>query len=267
MIDDEWCRFFKNNGVLVGLSLDGDASLHNQNRIDTKGKGTYGRVMSAKQLLDRHNVPYNILCVLTAEAARRARRIWGFIVKAGIRHIQFIPCLASLDGLHHDNGKADATALDSKRFCQFYSVLFPLWKAEADRGNMVNVRLFEDLAGLHLTGQSITCGMSGRCTPQIVVEADGSVYPCDFYVLDEYRVANLSESSLREVFDAVVNSGFLNKPDTPKWCEDCPYTAWCHGGCKRMEKAVYGRDCGMRLFLDRHLTELIGYFRGKVGKI
>ena len=251
MIDDAWCRFFKGNKVLVGLSLDGDGALHNHNRVDLHGKGTYNRVMEAKKLLDRHKVDYNILCVLTAESARRARRLWGFIVKEGIRYIQFIPCLEPLDDISH-------MALTSTRFYKFYADLFPLWKAEAGKGNMVNIRLFEDLAGVYLAGKGLTCGMSGRCSPQMVVEADGSVYPCDFYVLDEYRVSNLAEASIKDVFEAVVASGFLEQGrQTYAQCGDCTYNKWCQGGCKRMARAVYGDDCGMKTFLDGHLDELL----------
>ena len=159
MINDNWCRFFKANNVLVGLSLDGDAPLHNHNRIDAQEKGTFNRVMEAKKLLDRHRVSYNVLCVLTAESARRARRLWGFILKEGIKHVQFIPCLEPLDELHPAAGTA---ALTSGKFFQFYGDLFPLWQAEAAKGNIIHVRLFEDLAGIYLTGQKLTCGISGR---------------------------------------------------------------------------------------------------------
>ena len=33
--------------------------------------------------------------------------------------------------------------------------------------------------------------MMGHCTCQYVVEADGGVYPCDFYVLDGYRLGDI----------------------------------------------------------------------------
>ena len=260
MIDDAWCRFFKDNNVLVGLSLDGDSALHNHNRIDAHEKGTYNRVMEAKKLLDRHNVHYNILCVLTSESARRARRLWGFILKEGIRYIQFIPCLEPLDTARPDaiSGTGAMAALTAPRFYKFYADLFPLWKAEADKGNMVSVRLFEDIAGIYLAGRGLTCGISGRCTPQIVVEADGSVYPCDFYVLDEYRVSNLAEFTIKEVFEAVVACGFLGQEQQAyAQCGNCAYHKWCQGGCKRMAKAVYGDECGMKLFLDECLKELL----------
>ena len=256
MVDEAWCEFFRKNKVLVGLSLDGDAALHNRNRMDIRGKGTYNRVMAAKKLFDRHRVDYNILCVLTSESARRAQRIWDFILRENIRHIQFIPCLEPLEG------PVPNTALNGKRFYQFYSALFRLWKKEAEKGNVISVRLFEDLAALHLAGQRITCGMSGRCTPQIIVEGDGSVYPCDFYVLDEYLIGNLTEHNLQEIFETVVRSDFLREgQQMPNWCGDCSYNMWCRGGCKRMARAIYGEHCGMRLFLDECLNDLLATVR------
>ena len=35
--------------------------------------------------------------------------------------------------------------------------------------------------------------MVGRCSIQFVVEGDGGVYPCDFYVLDEWRLGTVGQ--------------------------------------------------------------------------
>jgi len=251
MLDEKWCAFLKEHNFLVGLSLDGDMALHNRNRMDAQGKGTFNRVMDAKKQMDTHGVAYNILCVLTKETARRAKRIWDFIIKEKIQHIQFIPCLEPLNG-------NSPMALVGDRFHQFYATLFPLWKAEALKGNIVSIRLFEDLALLLLGGQPVTCGISGRCYPQIIVEADGGVYPCDFYVLDEYRVSDLSQHNLQTAFEAVVNSGFANVArQTSASCAECTHRRWCNGGCKRMVNAMYGNPCGMKLFLDECLQDLL----------
>ena len=252
MIDGAWCDFFKANDFLVGLSLDGDMALHNQNRMDRNGKGTFKRVMDAKKTMDQSGVEYNILCVLTAESSRRASRIWDFIIREDIRHIQFIPCLESLEGTPHP------AALTGERFYRFYTALYPLWENEANKNNIINVRLFEDIAGIFLAGRGVTCGISGRCSPQIVVEADGGAYPCDFYMIDKYRISDLTRFSLREVFEAVVSSGFLaDMPPPPPLCGACAHNQWCGGGCKRMARAVYGENCGMKMFLDERLDSLL----------
>jgi uncharacterized protein len=169
-----------------------------------------------------------------------------------IRYVQFIPCLESLDGDMHP------AACTADRFYRFYTELFPLWKTEADKGNLINIRLFEDITGVFYSGRGVTCGISGRCSPQIAVEADGGVYPCDFYMLDEYKAGNLALQPLREVFDSVVSGGFsAGAPRPPARCEGCAYVKWCAGGCKRLANAVYGERCGMKMFLDERLDGLL----------
>lgn len=75
--------------------------------------------------------------------------------------------------------------------------------------------LFDDLVNLLAVGQCNACGLVGSCQTQIVVEADGGVYPCDFYVLDEWRVGNLCQESLRQVWDQAQKSGFLTREREP----------------------------------------------------
>lgn len=44
-----------------------------------------------------------------------------------------------------------------------------------------------------------SCEQRGSCGAMYVVEADGSVYPCDFYVLDDYKLGNFNFSTLKEI--------------------------------------------------------------------
>ena len=257
MIDNNWCNFLRKNNFLVGLSLDGYAALHNLNRRDSFGKGTFNRVMDVKKNLDTHKVMYNILCVLTSESARRAKRIWNFIIKEKISHIQFIPCLEPLE-----SSSSNDSALTGNRFYNFYSDIYPLWKQEALKRNVISVRLFEDLSLLFLSGHPVTCGVTGKCSPQIIVEADGGVYPCDFYVLDQYRVSDLTKHNLREAIESVINSSFIKEQQQlPIDCMNCSHNRWCRGGCKRMAKAVYGENCGMKRFADMYLNDLLTVYK------
>ena len=43
LIDEEWIEIFSKYNIAVSVSLDGDQTTHDANRIDTKGKGTYLR--------------------------------------------------------------------------------------------------------------------------------------------------------------------------------------------------------------------------------
>lgn len=250
LLDDEWCAFFKKHSFLIGLSLDGPAALHNQNRLDAEGAGTFAKTAAAMRLLNTHKVEFNILCVLTAEAARHPQKMWRFILNENIRYIQFIPCLSGLS-----NKEKSPWALTPQRFFSFYSALAPLWMAEAEKGNYVSVKLFDDIVNLFVRGQITACGINGKCAPQYVIEADGGVYPCDFYVLDENRLGSMADLSIKDAYEKTCQCGFLeNRKSLPPLCAGCKYLPACGGGCKRMANAVYanGGFCGWQKLLDAH---------------
>ncbi|WP_086348272.1 radical SAM/SPASM domain-containing protein [Candidatus Enterococcus clewellii] len=235
LIDEKWCAFFKNHDFLVGLSIDGHPLYHDMNRLDSKGRGTFRRVLETKRLFDTYEIDYNVLCVLTNPLAKEAKKVFQFIKDENIQYIQFIPCLASLD-----ETEKDSYALTPKRFANFYQQLLKLWLRELKEGNYISIKLFDDLINLLVKRTVSACGMLGNCQIQYVIEADGSVYPCDFYVLDEYRLGYIQEQTLRELFEQKRSREFLcSKEKLSSYCESCPFFKACRGGCKRMKEVVY----------------------------
>lgn len=248
LLDEEWAVFLRENRFLVGLSLDGYAEKHNQYRLDAQGKGTFAQVLAAKRLMDEHRVEYNLLCTLTNDLARHPQKVWGFILEEDVRFIQFTPCLGGLDGAPDD------WRLTPRRFHGFYAQLFSLWRQAAQKGNYVSVKLFDDIVNLFVRREVTACGLQGQCQLQNIVEADGSVYPCDFYVLDRYRGGNLAQEPLSEIQPRLEQTGFLTSRQTlPAACGACRYKQACQGGCKRLATAMCVGEtgfCGYRQLLD-----------------
>ena len=92
LLDDEWCRFFRENNFLVGLSMDGPAEVHDRYRKDRAGRGTFDRVLRAARLLQEHRVEFNILCTVNAKNADRPLDVYRFFRdELGAQFIQFIP--------------------------------------------------------------------------------------------------------------------------------------------------------------------------------
>jgi uncharacterized protein len=255
LLDGAWCEFFREHNFLLGLSLDACKRLHDRNRLSADGKGTWELCLQKKALLEKHRVEYNILCVLTNDLAKEPERAWRFIQNEKIRYIQFIPCL--------DSPASPENTLRPVQFAKFYSRLLHWWIKELEQGNYISVKFFDDVVHYFCKGVPTACGIDGQCHNQFVVEADGGVYPCDFYAFDQYKTGNLAESALREIFNSEKSLAFLNeKPEMPKLCGDCRFWRACRGGCRRMRNVMYagpgGVVCGCRAFLEKCLGPL-GY--------
>lgn len=89
LIDDSWCRFFREEEADVGVSLDGPAWLHDAHRRTRAGAGTHAAAMRGVALLREHQVPFHVICVLTRESLDHADAIIDFCLEHGIDRIGF----------------------------------------------------------------------------------------------------------------------------------------------------------------------------------
>ena len=255
LIDEDWCRFLADHHFLVGLSQDGPRDIHDFCRPDASGKGTFSRTVQAICLFNEYKIDYNILSVITKQFARHPQAVWDYYRRSGIKYVQLIPCLKPLK-----DGRADPTDLTPRMYGNFMKQFFRLWYAAFLRGEYLSVRQFDNLV-LMLRGQPPEqCGLSGRCTPQFVVEADGSVYPCDFYTLDEYRCGNAAQQPVEEIGASEGMRRFL-RGETPvgELCPSCEVRGLCGGGCRRY-RSFYTLEsgyCPQQDFLYDALPQLL----------
>lgn len=255
LLDEDWCRLLAKERFLVGLSFDGTPELHDFLRPDSKGAGTAKRVLQAAALMDAAGVDYNILTVVTRQAAKHPRQIFSYCQKRGFRFIQFIPCLPPFEGKEdapfHDPFHAPSHALTPRLYAAFLKDMFRLWREALAKGEYISVRLFDNLVRLAGGGPPEQCGMLGFCQPQFVVEADGGVYPCDFYVLDAYRMGSVREKDFRELADSPALTDFLRPVEKNPLCGQCPCLKICGGGCRRYRDFYFSEAgyCPYRDFL------------------
>lgn len=78
LITQRWCQFFREHDIHIGISLDGPQPLHDANRVDRNGKGTFERVMRGIELLRANNIPYAVISVITGTSTRHADEFWKF---------------------------------------------------------------------------------------------------------------------------------------------------------------------------------------------
>ncbi len=229
-LDAEWASFLAKNHFLVGISLDGDKILHDRCRVDASGKGTWNRVTRAISLLQKAKTDLNLLCVVTRDCARSAVRVYHALQKTGVRYLQFIPCLDPID-----QARGSMTySLLPENYGNFLCALFDEWFRDWQSGHYTSVRLFDDYVHLMMGQPASTCSTSGSCGAYFVVEADGSIYPCDFYSLDEWKLGYLGDQTLESLSRCDLSRRFLQEGlDHPAACTSCPWQGLCFGGCKR----------------------------------
>ena len=231
LIDEAWCEFLRDNHFLVGLSVDGTSKIHNGLRHDRKDGGeTFEKVINAARLMDRYGVDYNILTVVTPEIAENIQKVYGFYKENGWNYQQYIACL---DPLGEGHGKTPY-ALKPEVYGQFLVDLFELWFDDLMHGRQPFIRQFENWAGILSGYKAEACDQRGICSIYYVVEADGSVYPCDFYMLDEYCLGNFNADRVDAIDKKREEIGFVERSKKlVSSCRKCSYYGVCHGGCQR----------------------------------
>lgn len=237
-LDEKWFEFLKEKNFLVGLSMDGVRKTHDENRKDRAGEGTFSRVFTCAERMRELGIPFHVLCVLNAQTAPRIGAIYRFFMRKGFDHQQYIPCL---DPLGTVRGEA-SFSLTPAMYGEALGTLFDLWCQDRMAGRPVYIRQFENYVAMLRGGQPEACSMYGRCSMQNVVESDGTVYPCDFYALDEWQMGNLKDpdtdfEKLRKIAAEETGSKrhpFFEEADRrDDRCGTCRWYPLCRGGCRR----------------------------------
>lgn len=234
LLDEVWGAFFRKHQFLVGLSLDGVRKSHDANRIGYQGEGTFPEVFRAAELLKLENIEFQVLCVLNLQTASRIEAIYRFFLKKELYSQQYIPCLERWE----EDENRRPYHLEPEELGQAWKKLFDLWFQDKLRGVPVYIRQFDNYLEVLRGGSPEACTMYGRCSMQNVIEADGTVYPCDFYAEDQYRLGNIKDSGTDFLMFTSLEEGNTDHPFFQEMsrrddrCGACRWYPICRGGCK-----------------------------------
>lgn len=226
LLDDAWCRFFRQHHFLIGISVDGDAVLHDAYRKTNAGKPTYHHVEAAVKLLQKHGVAFNTLTVVNALNSQHPLQVYDALKKLGSRHMQFIPLLeASEEGVSQ-------RSLKPADFGTFLKTIFYQW-VRHDIG-VIEVPIFEHAFAVCCGLPALTCVFAPSCGSAFALELNGDIYQCDHFVSPEYLLGNLHQSTLREMLESDANRTFGHyKSPLASECAACGVRSACHGGCPK----------------------------------
>ncbi|MBU2549230.1 MAG: anaerobic sulfatase maturase [Proteobacteria bacterium] len=246
LLDRKWAAFFRRYRFLIGLSLDGPEHVHDHYRRSLSGQGSWERAVGAARLLLDERVEVNALSVVNDHSACFPDEIYAFLKETGLSYMQFIPCVET-DPLNP--GRAAPFSVSAEHYGAFLCRVFDLWRADfVDGRPTTSIRFFDSVFYLYAGLTAPECTLRPECGTYLVVEHNGDVFACDFFVEDQWRLGSLLESRLVDLLNSnrQVEFGRI-KSRLPGRCRDCRWLPLCRGGCPK-DRQRDSRDKGVSHF-------------------
>jgi len=227
LLNEDWARLFHQYKFLIGLSIDGEPPVHNRFRRTIGGGSTFEKIWQNMELLRRYDVDFNFLAMVNSESAKYPEKTFNFFLKNNIIYMQFIPIV------EYDNkGEIADFSVSASAYGDFLCRLFDLWYNNGHPNT--SVRDFDSLLHKEVRGRSTICIYDNRCGQHVVVEHNGDVYACDFFVEPEWKYGNLMETPIPELVLSEKCKEFTNlKMDLQQQCRNCKWLSYCYGGCRK----------------------------------
>lgn len=218
LIDSEWCSFFREKGISVGVSHDG---------IDNESvRGHTVEVERGMTMLREWDVPLNVVSVVTAQNLDSLVKNYEYL-KHFTNDIKFNP-VTPIGG-----GRDSRYQLNNpSTFASSMSLLFKHWAADSSSKVVLNPFYLYVLD--YLTGTGSLCMRSSCLGRWLALKPNGCFYPCVRENRPEFCFGHIDDiEDLGELFESYafieLLSGSINRRD--KCRQSCELYSYCEGGC------------------------------------
>lgn len=227
LLTDEWCRFFKENNFLVGISIDGPQHCHDKYRKTRDGRPSFYNVMKGINLLKKYDVEFNVMGVVNDYNVDYPLEFYRFFKETGTRFIQFAPIVETV------NGRVADWSVDSEKWGDFLISVFREWIKE-DVGAYY-VQYFDSALANWAGVEPGVCIFAKTCGHAGVMEFNGDVYSCDHFVYPQYKLGNIYTGTLTGMMysDKQLKFGEDKMNTLPGQCKECKYLFACRGECPK----------------------------------
>ncbi|MER5637498.1 FxsB family cyclophane-forming radical SAM/SPASM peptide maturase [Kitasatospora sp. NPDC002227] len=259
-LDRTYLELFRELGIRVGISLDGDRAANDRHRRYADGRSSHGQVLAAVELLrgPRYRHLYaGLLCTVDVENDPAA--VYDALVALDPPRIDFLLPHATWDTPPKRPPGAGATP-----YADWLQAVYDRWTA---RGRPVPVRLFDSVHRTLQGRSSLTESLGLDPADLVVVETDGTLEQAD---------------SLKTAYDGAPETGFdlfehgldrvARHPAMVRrqsglaglsaQCRSCPVVASCGGGLYAHRYRA-GREFDNPSVFCRDLMKLITTIRDR----
>ena len=203
LINEEWCRFLAKENFSVGLSLDGPQEFHDKHRLTRDQKPTHEKTMRGYELLRKHRVYCDILCVINSDNVIYPLKVYKFFKMIGAPYISFLPVVELLP---ETEGGISQLTVPAKAWGDFLCTIFDEWISQ-DIGS-IKIQIFEEATRTAFGQEHSLCIFRETCGDTPVVEHNGDFFTCDHFVDNGHRLGNIQETPLIELIESPAQKSF-----------------------------------------------------------
>lgn len=233
LISDEWCDLIKRWHLNVGISIDGPADLHDLNRKQRNGKGSFERTHEGLRRLQQAEIPFHVISVLTLESMNKPELMLDFYLDNGITYVCFN--IEEQEGFNRRSRFVESRTPD----VQYREFLDHFLRLSLQRNQPVLVREVESsMSSIQAHGQKLR-NQQSEPFAIISVDCDGNISTfspellgLEHDVYGSFCFGNLIEHDFEEISRRISESRlYADIKAGVKQCADtCGYYGLCGGG-------------------------------------
>ena len=243
LADENWFKFLKKYNYVVSTSLDGDVYITDR----VCGSGTFEKVIKSFMMMDKMDINYGVICVISKYTCEHADEIYPFF-KCSMNDVKL---------------NIETPNTFNKESTEALIKIFDDW---FDDDNRITVDPFVHMVNF-IQGNTFQKRCHIDCNKYVIcVDTFGDVYPCESFVINadtsEYILGNVNRHTWQEIWYGNRRKAFLeNQMVLSDDCMKCKYVEYCNGGCNA-DSMIYGPKnirkasiCGIVKPLMNHISK------------
>jgi radical SAM protein with 4Fe4S-binding SPASM domain len=217
--------------VNVQVSIDSPYREHHET---LRGKGTYDRTIEGIKILIEENVATALNMVCHRSNLDELEEYYKLALGLGVKRARFIPLQLA--------GAAIECGLKVPSYKELMEKSLAVFKENPQYKTLTGSDFLSTTAAI-----CRNCAKQGWCGTGLrvmMLNADGTVYPCPNHYLPEFVVGNIREKRFAEMWES---SEVLRKiretypvESLNEQCAQCPVRHWCVGWCRGETYQVTG---------------------------
>ena len=229
LLDEEKARWLRENGFWVGLSLDGNAAMHDTLRRTAGGNGSHERCERALEFFRGPESNGEVIVVVDPRNVRHLTESVAWLIAEDIRNIALNP-----------NFSAEWSDPALAQWREAYDQTATFFADSFRRAAPVRINVMDGKIRTRIQGGYAACDKCGFGKNEVAVSARGNFYPCERSVGSDVD-GGVCIGNVFEGFNEVRRRSLVSsRGNIVGECSGCPLRARCMNWCSCINLATTG---------------------------